>query len=157
MDWIREHLWETWLAVGMLLVVAELFSLELVLLMLALGAFTGMAADLAGLPFVAQGLLAVAASLGALVLARPSMVRRLKSGPELTHGHQKLLGTTGLVRREVSARAPGLVALAGDEWTAVPYDDTATIPVGAVVEVFEIRGATAVVHLVSGPESLEAP
>lgn len=157
MDWIREHLWETWLAVGMLLLVAELFSLELVLLMLALGAFTGMAADLVGLPLVAQGLLAVAASLGALFLARPSMVRRLKSGPELAHGHQKLLGSTGLVRREISSRAPGLVALGGDDWTAVPYDDTVTIPVGAVVEVFEIRGATAVVHLVSGPEPLEAP
>lgn len=154
MDWIRDHLWETWLGVAALLVVAELFSMELVLLMLATGAVVGALADLAGLPFVAQALLAVAASLGALVFARPSMVRRLRQGPELTHGHQKLVGASGTVRREVSALNPGLVALGGDEWTAVPYDDTLVIPVGSTVEVFEIRGATAVVHVVSGPASL---
>lgn len=157
MDWIRDHLWETWVAVAAILLVAELFSLELVLLMVALGALAGAVADLAGLPFVAQALIAIATSLGALTLARPSMVRRLRQGPELTHGHQKLVGRQGRVTREVSQQTPGLVTVDGDSWTAVPYDDTTTIPVGATVEVLEIRGATAVVLLVSGPEALEVP
>ena len=40
----------------------------------------------------------------------------------------------------------GLVKLAGETWTARPYDEDLVIPPGAKVEVFEIRGATAYVH-----------
>jgi membrane protein implicated in regulation of membrane protease activity len=38
------------------------------------------------------------------------------------------------------------VRIAGEVWTARPYDDDAVIEPGAKVDVFEIRGATAVVH-----------
>ncbi len=157
MDWMREHLWATWLALAGVLVVVELLSLELVLLMLALGAVVGGVAALLGLPFAAQVLLAVAAAGGALAFARPSMVRRLRQGPELTHGHQRLIGQQGLVLREVSARTPGLVDLSGDHWTCVPYDDTEVIQQGSTVEVWEIRGATAVVQPAAAPPTLEGP
>jgi membrane protein implicated in regulation of membrane protease activity len=40
----------------------------------------------------------------------------------------------------------GQVRIAGEVWTARPYDDDAVIEPGAKVDVFEIRGATAVVH-----------
>ena len=46
----------------------------------------------------------------------------------------------------VTALAPGRVRLAGDVWSAQPYDETLTIEPGETVEVFEIRGATAYVH-----------
>jgi membrane protein implicated in regulation of membrane protease activity len=150
MDWIREHLWETWLALAAVLVVVELFSLELILLMVAVGALAGMTADLAGLPFAAQGAIAAGTSLAALTLARPSMVKRLRQGPELQQGHQRLVGTRGAVRREISVDHPGLASFGGDEWTCVPYDETLVIPVGASVEVWDIRGAMAVVHPTHG-------
>ena len=63
MDWIRDHLWETWLALSIALGVAEMFSLDLILAMLAAGAVVGMVAALIGLPVVAQILLALAASV----------------------------------------------------------------------------------------------
>ena len=44
MDWIRDHLWETWLALAIALGVAEMFSLDLILAMLAAGAVVGMVA-----------------------------------------------------------------------------------------------------------------
>ena len=33
MDWIRDHLWETWLGLSIVLGVAEMFSLDLIFAM----------------------------------------------------------------------------------------------------------------------------
>ena len=42
MDWLQEHAWETWLALTILLGAAELVTMDLILIMLAAGAFVGM-------------------------------------------------------------------------------------------------------------------
>ena len=55
MDWLQEHAWETWLALTILLGVAEMVSLDLILIMLAAGAFVGMLTALLGLPIAAPG------------------------------------------------------------------------------------------------------
>lgn len=151
-EWLREHLWETWLGVAILLGVAEMFSLDLVLAMLALGALVGMIAALVGLPVVAQVLLAAGASVAALALVRPSMVRRMHSGPELNLGHGKLVGTRGVVTETVSSLQTGRIKLAGEVWSAEPYDESLILEPGEVVEVLEIRGATAYVHPVPALE-----
>ena len=48
---------------------------------------------------------------------------------------------------------PGRIRLAGEIWSAAPYDEDLTIAPGETVEVFEIRGATAYVHPVPTLES----
>jgi membrane protein implicated in regulation of membrane protease activity len=146
MDWFREHLTETWLGLAVLLGVAEMFSLDLVLAMLAMGAAAGMVTSLATDLVVVQFLVAILTSLGMLALVRPNLVRRLHTGPELRLGHTKLIGTQGTVTRTITALNPGEVKLSGQEWTAQPYDETLTIEPGETVEVLEIRGATAYVH-----------
>lgn len=151
MEWFRDHVWETWLGLAVVLAVAEMFSLDLILIMLALGAGVGMVAALLGAPVLVQVLLAALASLAALMLARPSIARRLHGGPELMLGHGKLVGQQGVVTEEITAHATGRIRLAGEIWSAVPYDETATIAPGETVEVMEIRGATAVVHPVATP------
>ena len=145
MEWLRDYDWAVWVGAAMVLGVAELASLDLVLLMLAVGCLVGAGVAGAGLPFLLQALAAVAASTAMLVLVRPSVVRRLHSGPGLRHGPAALIGEEGFALSEVDARG-GQVKLAGEVWTARPYDDTAVIPSGARVQVFEIRGATAYVH-----------
>src|SRR3954466_11542911 len=115
----------------------ELFSLDLVLLMLAAGAIVGMVGALAGLAVWAQVLAAVAASLAALLLVRPNVVRRLHSGPDLVLGHDALVGRTAVVVQEVSSQG-GQVRIGGELWTARPYDDTLVIREGATVDVFQI-------------------
>ena len=47
----------------------------------------------------------------------------------------------------------GRVRLAGDDWSAMPFDETMTIPVGETVEILSIKGATAYVHPVARLES----
>jgi len=137
--------WIAWLGLAVALGMLELFSLDLVLLMLAAGAIVGMVGALAGLAVWAQVLAAVAASLAALLLVRPNVVRRLHSGPDLVLGHDALVGRTAVVVQEVSSQG-GQVRIGGELWTARPYDDTLVIREGATVDVFQIKGATALVH-----------
>jgi len=147
MDAFSGHLWELWLGLAILLGVLELFSLSLILLMLAAGAVVGMALALVNLPVGVQVVGAVITSVGMLALVRPNMISRLHSGPELRLGHQALVGRQALVVSEVSSQG-GQVRINGELWTARPYDETEVIEPGATVDVFEIRGATALVHKV---------
>jgi membrane protein implicated in regulation of membrane protease activity len=146
MDWLRDHLWETWLGLGILLGVAEMFSLDLILGMLAVGAIVGMVAAVVGLAVPIQILLAGGASVAMLALVRPSIVKRLHTGPELSLGHGKLVGTQGIVLTDITGLATGRIKIGGEEWTALPYDETLTITAGETVEVLAIKGATAYVH-----------
>jgi membrane protein implicated in regulation of membrane protease activity len=149
LDWFQE--WQALLGLAIALGVAELFSLDLILLMLAVGALAGMVLGLAGLPLAAQVLAAVGASLAMLAFVRPSVVKRLHSGPELTLGHSALVGKQAVAVGEIS-RHTGQIRVNGELWTARPYDDTLVIAEGAQVEIFEIKGATALVHEVPSLE-----
>jgi membrane protein implicated in regulation of membrane protease activity len=140
-----DQTWPVWLAAAMILGVLELFSLDLVLLMLASGALVGMGVSLipgVGVPI--QILAAVATSIAMLALVRPSVIKKLHTGPDLKQGHQALIGEEGFTVAEITVHA-GQIKISGEIWTARPYDDTDVIPVGAKVRVYEIRGATAYV------------
>jgi membrane protein implicated in regulation of membrane protease activity len=117
------------------------------LLMLAVGALVGMVAAVIGLPVAVQILAALGASVGMLALVRPNIVKRLHTGPELRLGHQALVGRQGIVVDKVSAQG-GQIRIGGELWTARAYDQTEVIEPGEAVDVFEIRGATALVFKV---------
>ena len=71
--------------------------------------------------------------------------------PEDIHG--KLVGQQGMVTERITGLEAGRIKLAGEIWSAKPYDDTLSIEPGSTVEVLEIRGATAYVHPVPSLES----
>ena len=144
-DGLREDPWPIWLSIAMVLGVLELFSLDLVLLMLASGALAGMVASLVpGVGVPLQLLAAIATAVAMLAGVRPTFVKRLHGGPELKQGFEALVGEEGFTVAEITAQA-GQIKVGGEIWTARPYDDTAVSPVGARVRVFQIRGATAYV------------
>ncbi len=153
MDWLRENLWETWLGLAFVLGMAEMFSLDLVLIMLAVGAVAGMVVALLGLPFAAQALIAVGTSVAMLAVVRPPVAKRFHGGPELTLGHGKLVGTQGVVTEQITGLQVGRIKIGGEIWTAAPYDETMVITPGETVEVLQIKGATAFVHPVPSLES----
>ena len=144
-EWLED--WQAWVGLAVLLGALELFSLDLILLMLAGGALLGMVAAIVGLPVVAQVLIALAGSVAALALVRPSVVKRLHGGPTLVLGHDALVGRQALVIERVSAHG-GQIKVGGDVWTARPYDEDLVIEPGATVDIFQIKGATALVHQV---------
>jgi membrane protein implicated in regulation of membrane protease activity len=153
MDWLSEHLAGVFLGLAIGFGIAEMFSLDLVLLMLAMGALVGMVAALLGAGAAVAAIAAAAASVACLALVRPKLVKRLHTGPELSLGHGKLVGRQGIVTERITGLEAGQIKLAGEIWTARPYDETLSIEPGATVEVLEIRGATAYVHPLPSIES----
>jgi membrane protein implicated in regulation of membrane protease activity len=153
MDWIGDHLAAVWLGVAILLGVAELASMDLILMMLAAGALVGMLVALVGAGFAVSAIAAAVASVACLALVRPQLVKRLHSGPELSLGHGKLVGQQGVVTQRITGLESGRVKLGGEIWSALPYDESLVIDPGSTVEVLQIRGATAYVHPVPSIES----
>jgi membrane protein implicated in regulation of membrane protease activity len=146
MQFLSDNQWVLWLALSVGLAAAELVSLDLILLMLAVGALGGAVAAAVHAPEILQVLVALAISLGMLTLVRPSVVRRLHRGPELTTGHAALVGKQAVVLETVDARS-GRIKLRGQIWSARSFDESVIAP-GSTVDVYEIDGATAVVYRV---------
>ena len=147
-DWLVDHAWVTWVGIAVVLAVVELMSLDLVLLMFALGALgAAVAAGLGGPVWLALLVFAVV-STALLFLVRPPLVERLHAGPTLQTGHQNLVGRDALVIEPVDSRS-GRVKLASEVWSA-RTDGGESFDTGAEVHVIRIDGATAVV---TGKES----
>ncbi len=145
MDWLRDHAWEAWLGLAVLFGVLELVSLDLFLVMLAGGALVGAVTALLGGPPGLQVALALVSSVALLGVIRPPVIRRLHSGPDLKTGAEALIGKRATVLRELAYGTPGRVKIGGDEWTAEPYDEDDRIEPGELVDVVQIKGATAYV------------
>lgn len=146
MDWLSEHAWAVWTGLAVLLGMAELMSLDLMLAMLAVGALAGAVTAALGAGVPVQVLIAGATSVAMLWLVRPSLVARLHKGPDLVLGTSKLVGQRGVVTRRITGLEVGQIKIGGETWSAAPYDEHEAIEIGATVEIFEIRGATAYVH-----------
>ena len=142
-EWMTDNAWVTWVGIAVLLAVAELLSLDLVLLMFALGAVAAAVATAIGAPFWLALLIFGIVTVGLLYLARPPIVARLHDGPTLVTGAHALVGRDAVVLEPVT-RFVGRVTLAGEVWSARTEGDT-ELPPGAEVVVTRIDGATAVI------------
>lgn len=129
-----------WLFVGVALCVGELFTLDLVLLMLGASALAaaGVAVLTDGLP--AQLAVFVATALVLLLGVRP-VVRRHLEVAALPSGHERLPGRTAVVVQHVAAGS-GQVRVDGELWRARPYAGGADLPLGTTVVVAAVEGAT---------------
>jgi membrane protein implicated in regulation of membrane protease activity len=134
-----------WLIVGVVLAVAEVFTLDFVLIMFGGGAFAAALSGALGAPVPLQIIVfAVVSALG-LIAVRPSIKRRLHRKSEVAAmGVEAIEGTEATVIEDV-AEDRGMVKIGGELWSARPYDATQTFAVGEVVRVIQIRGATALV------------
>ncbi|GAB3868054.1 NfeD family protein [Nocardioides maradonensis] len=148
MHWFQDHQWEVWLGVAVLLMIAEMATLDLIMGMLAVGALAGMATVMLSGSYVVQAVVAVIVAVAMLGVVRPSLARRLHHGTEIALGNDRVIGLHGVVREPIAPLHVGRVAVDGEIWTASADDD---IPEGTPVEVVEIRGATAHVRAVQAP------
>jgi membrane protein implicated in regulation of membrane protease activity len=134
-----------WLVAGVLLAVAELFTADFVLIMLAGGAFAAALTGAAHLPVVLQITVFAAVSAFGLVLVRPAIKHRLHRNADRTPmGVAAIEGTDATVIEKISEET-GMVKIGGELWTARPYDATQIIEAGERVRVVEVRGATVLV------------
>lgn len=144
-----------WLVGGVLLAVAELFTLDFVLIMLAGGAFAAAVAGVLGGNVLVQVVaFAIVSGLG-MVAVRPAIKHRLHRGAEpALMGLDAIEGADATVIEQV-AQGRGMVRIGGELWQARPYDATQVIEAGAHVRVVELNGATALVWQES--TALQAP
>lgn len=144
MDWLSEHAWQAWLVLGLLLAGAEAATLDLTLLMMAVGALAGAGVAAVGFGLPVQVIVAAIVAVGMLGFVRPNVVRRLHAGPTIRTGPAALVGTNAFVLERVTETS-GRIKLNGEVWTARSLDESVAIEPGARVSVAEIDGATAVV------------
>ncbi len=142
-DWLSDHAWVGWLGFAVVLSVVELMSLDLVLLMFALGALgAAVVAGLGGPLWLAIAVF-VGVSLVLLFMVRPPLVERLHAGPTVETGHAKLVGREAIVLEPVD-KVNGRVRLANELWSARAAGSE-TYDTGTEVNVVRIDGAIAVV------------
>ncbi|MFF9688423.1 NfeD family protein [Streptomyces sp. NPDC014623] len=137
--------WFVWLLAAAALGAAEFFTLTLVLGLLAGAALVAAAVAGAGVGVLGQLIALGAAAAAGLVIIRPVALRHMAQQPVAREGSDALVGKRAEVLQEVTA-ARGLIKLSGEEWSARALDESLVIPVGALVDVMEIEGATALVH-----------
>ncbi len=135
-----------WFIAALVFGIAEVFTLDLTLLMLAGGALAAGGASLLGAPLWLSGVIALVVSALLLFALRPWLLRSLKARGAVVEE----TNAAALVGQEAKAITPvtedaGRVKLAGEVWSARTEDDAAEIAEGAEVTVLRIQGATAIV------------
>jgi membrane protein implicated in regulation of membrane protease activity len=134
-----------WLIAGVLLAVAEMFTLDFVLIMFAGGALAAAGAGVLGAPVLVQVIVFSVVSGLSLVAVRPAIKKRFHQGADpAVMGVDAIEGTEATVVESVGTDS-GMVKIGGELWRARPYDATQTIEAGVVVRVVEVKGATALV------------
>ena len=134
-----------WLIAALGLAGAEALTGDMFLLMLGGGALAAAATSwLVDLPVWTDGAVFLVASVLLLRLVRPALQRRLRPAVSIETGAGALPGKSALVLDQV-ARYGGRVKLAGEVWTARPFNDGGVYEPGEQVTVMHIDGATAVV------------
>ncbi|MBA2553109.1 MAG: NfeD family protein [Geodermatophilaceae bacterium] len=137
--------WLIWLIGAGLLAVAEIFTLDLVLLMFAGAGLVTAGVALSGGPVLVQLITFVIVSIGLLFVVRPIAARHLHNRtPDQIDGAQVFIGRLGVVTERVDENS-GRIKIEGDEWSAVTQTSVEQFDIGARVRVMDIRGATAVV------------
>ncbi|WP_329600117.1 NfeD family protein [Streptomyces pseudovenezuelae] len=137
--------WFVWLLAAAVLGAAEFFTLTLVLGLLSGAALVTAVVAGVGVGALGQAVAFAVTATAGLVLVRPLALRLLAQQPLIREGSDALVGKRAEVVQEVTA-THGLIKLAGEEWSARALDESLVIPAGALVDVMEIEGATAIVY-----------
>ncbi|MGC5021860.1 NfeD family protein [Micromonospora sp. DT47] len=136
-----------WIVLGVVLVVAEIFTTTLFLIMFGAGAFAAAGAAALGAPVALQAVVFAAVSALSVVVVRPVIRRHARSALETgdqPFGVEAIEGSSALVLERVDAEH-GLVKIDGELWSARSYDATQNFAPGERVQVIKVRGATALV------------
>lgn len=134
-----------WLAVIIISVAVEAFTLDLCAIWFAAGGVAALVAASCGVGATPQLLLFAVLSAVMLLLLRPFCRRFLKTGAQPTNA-DRIIGQTAVVSEPIdNLRETGAVRVLGKEWTARSADGR-TIAVGTLVTVAEIRGVKAIVR-----------
>jgi membrane protein implicated in regulation of membrane protease activity len=137
--------WVIWLALAGALVGAELLTLTLDFVLVAIAALAAALVAMIGLSVPLQLVAFIITAIGTLGVVRPLARKHVRMPPVRRFGTDALIGREATALSEIS-RSAGLVRIGGEDWTARPYDPDLVIAKGAAVDVLAIEGVTALVY-----------
>src|SRR5580704_12482403 len=138
--------WVLWVIVQGATGIGEMLTAGFFLAPFAIGAALAAIVELAGAPDLAAWIVFVFASFATLGVVRPIALRHMHVPPAIRTGAAALVGKRAVVlERIANNEGVGCVKIDGEVWTARSLDDDVVIDPGTVVEVVQIKGATALV------------
>jgi len=140
-------LWIGWVILGLILIVAEVFTSGFVMLWFGIGALAAALAGIVGIDSLAiQFLIFAGVSIGLTAASRTIFVNyfsREKTGESLRTGVEALPGKIGtVVSSSRGALNEGAVKVFGSTWTAYPVEGEEPLEAGERVCVERMEGAS---------------
>lgn len=144
--------WILWSILGVVLVIAEIFTLGFVLFWFGIGAFAAALAGWLGVPFGLQFMIFAGVSIILTVMSRTIFANYYSHDDEgaVKMGIDSLPGQIGTVTSESKgALNEGAVKVFGSTWTAFPADSSTRLVEGEKVEVVRVEGSSIYVRKMS--------
>ncbi len=140
-----EPLLITWIALFVVLIIIEIFTMGLTTIWFAGGALAALLANLLGASNVIQWILFFVVSIILLFATRPFAVKYLNKGRVSTNV-DSLIGQMGIVEQEIdNLKAMGCIMINGQDWTARSASNDILIEKGKTVVVQSIEGVKLIV------------
>jgi len=136
--------WVWWMVAAGVLAVGEIATMGFFLGPVAVAAVLAAIVALVGGGIALQMVVFILASAASVAVLRPVARRHLVAPGRIRTGTAALVGARAVVLQRVDADG-GQVRLAGEVWSARPFDEDHVFEEGARVEVLKIEGATALV------------
>ncbi len=142
---MEQAVWILWVVLGVVLIIAEIFTLGFVLLWFGIGAIAAAFAGYLGFGFGIQFLIFALVSIALTAMSRTIFVNYIshRDGEPFKSGVDSLPGQIGTVTIESKGVLnEGAVKVFGSIWTAFPIDGETKLIEGEKVEVVSIKGSS---------------
>jgi membrane protein implicated in regulation of membrane protease activity len=143
---MSDFVWILWAVLGVILIVAEIFTSGFVLLWFGAGAIAAALAALAGAGYPFQFLIFFIVSIALTAASRTIFTKYLVRGSDegsYKSGAESLPGQVGtVVASSQGALSEGAVKVYGSTWTAYPAEGEEPLEAGSRVVVESVRGAS---------------
>jgi membrane protein implicated in regulation of membrane protease activity len=148
---MEQWAWILWVVLGVVFIIAEIFTLGFVLLWFGIGAIAAALAGYLGFGLSVQFVIFAAVSIVLTALSRTIFVRYSNSdGNNVKTGIDSLPGQIGTVTgASKGALQSGEVKVFGSTWTAFPEDGETSLVEGEKVEVVSIKGSSIYVRRIA--------
>jgi len=142
---MEQSAWILWILLGVILIIAEIFTLGFVLFWFGIGAFAAALAGFLGFGMVVQFIVFAAVSTVLTVMSRTILVNYFSQTDEnaFKTGIDSLPGQIGTVTSASKGTLQeGAVKVYGSTWTAFPLDGETNLIEGEKVEVVSVKGSS---------------
>lgn len=142
---MEQTAWILWTILGVILIIAEIFTLGFVLLWFGIGALAAAAVGLFGFGFIWQFMVFAVVSIALTAMSRMIFANYFSHSEEnaVKTGIDSLPGQIGtVINSSKGSLKEGSVKVFGSTWTAFPIDEETPLLEGDKVEVVRVQGAS---------------